>query len=84
LIQRLEAQLRDLKELFIQQKGKISNKFDVPHSPLEGKPEGEGKGCEGAVEGAEEVVVDSAELVGEQGVVDGAEPVGEEGAIESA
>ena len=62
--------MRDLKDLFIQQKQKFSNKFDVSHSLVEGKRAAEGKdGEEGVVESAEEVVVEGVKPFGEQGVV---------------
>jgi len=91
LIQRLEAKLRDLKELYNEQKGKFSNKFDVPHSPVEGNRPVEAKGGEefsvegvvdGAVEGSVGGAVEGYVEDAVEGGVEGAEEGGVEGAKE--
>ena len=74
--------MRDLKDLFIQQKQKFSNKFDVSHSLVEGKRAAEGKdGEEGVVESAEEVVVEGVVESAEEVVVEGVKPFGEQGVV---
>jgi len=81
LIQRLEAELRDLKELYNEHKRKFPNRFDLPHSPVEGNCGVEAKGGEEcSVEGAVDGVVEGS--VG--GCVEGGVKGVEEGHVEGA
>jgi len=85
LIQRLEPELRDLKELYNEHKRKFLNKFDLPHSPVEGNCGVEAKGgeecsVEGVVNGAVEGVVNGAV----EGVIEGGVKGVEEGHVEGA
>ena len=83
LIQRLEPELRDLKELYNEHKRKFLNKFDLPHSPVEGNCGVEAKGgeecsVEGVVNGAVEGVIEGGVKGVEEGHVEGAK----EGVVE--
>jgi len=87
LIQRLKAELRDLKELYNEHKWKFPNKIDLPHSPVEGNCGVEAKGgeecsVEGAVEGSVGGCVEGGVKGAEEGHVEGAEEGHVEGANE--
>jgi len=83
LIQRLEAELRDLKELYNEHKRKFPNKFDLPHSPVEGNCGVEAKGGEEcSIEGAVDGAVDGAVEGSVGGCVEGVVEDGVKGAEE--